>query len=56
MTPTLGRRGSPTTPTEALSYGLCQKSNSSVWPATDEQTRPFGSFTQRAGQTIWLAQ
>jgi len=33
---------------------LRQKSDTSVWSAPDEQWRPFGSFIQRAGQSLWL--
>jgi hypothetical protein len=35
-------------------YVLRQKSNTGVWSTNDEQWKPFGSFIQKAGQSIWL--
>ena len=37
-------------------YVLRQKSDTSVWLALDEQWKPFGSFIQKAGQSLWLGQ
>ena len=35
-------------------YVLRQKSDTSVWSVIDQQWQPFGSYIQKAGQTIWL--
>lgn len=35
-------------------YVLRQKSDTCVWSAIEQQWQPFGSFAQKAGQTIWL--
>jgi hypothetical protein len=35
-------------------YVLRQKSDTCVWSAIEQQWQPFGSFVQKAGQTIWL--
>jgi len=35
-------------------YVLRQKSDTSVWSATEQQWQPFSSFAQKAGQTVWL--
>lgn len=35
-------------------YVLRQKSDTGVWSSTDQQWQPFGSFIQKAGQSVWL--
>lgn len=35
-------------------YVLRQKTDTGVWSPAEEQWKPFGSFIQKAGQTIWL--
>ncbi len=35
-------------------YVLRQKSDTSVWSATEQQWQPFSSFAQKTGQTVWL--
>jgi hypothetical protein len=35
-------------------YVLRQKSDTGIWSATEQQWKPFGSFIQKAGQSIWL--
>lgn len=35
-------------------YALRQKADTGVWSATDQQWKTFGSFIQKAGQTVWL--
>jgi len=37
-------------------YVLRQKSDTSVWSALDAQWQSFGSFVQKAGQSVWLGQ
>jgi hypothetical protein len=35
-------------------YVLRQKADTGVWSSTDQQWKPFGSFIQKAGQSVWL--
>lgn len=35
-------------------YVLRQKADTGVWSPTDQQWKPFGSFIQKAGQSLWL--
>lgn len=35
-------------------YVLRQKADTGVWSAVENQWKPFGSFVQKAGQSIWL--
>lgn len=35
-------------------YALRQKSDTNVWSVLEKEWQPFGSFVQKAGQSIWL--
>lgn len=35
-------------------YVLRQKSDTGVWSTLEQQWQPFGSFVQKAGQSLWL--
>lgn len=35
-------------------YVLRQKADTGVWSSTDQQWKSFGSFIQKAGQSLWL--